>query len=80
VVRRAADPIKKVVLADGRARYRFVIDVGKKPKIDKKTGKAVLGSDRKPMMVRDQRTHTVDSHTEAKQKRAEIITEMAKGT
>lgn len=27
---RKRDPIKRVVLADGRVRYRFVIDVGKR--------------------------------------------------
>jgi integrase len=80
VSRRAADPIKKVVLADGQTRYRFVIDVGKKAKIDKRTGKVLVGDDGKPVMVRDQRTHTYDSHTEAKNKRAEIINDLAKGT
>src|SRR4051812_40140587 len=28
---RKRDPIKRVELADGRVRYRFVVDVGKKP-------------------------------------------------
>lgn len=34
-----SDPIKKITLADGRTRYRFVVDVGKKPdgKRDQKT-------------------------------------------
>jgi integrase len=77
---RAADPIKKVVLAGGRTRYRFVIDVGKKPKVDKATGKVILDESGKPVMVRDQKTHTYDSWTEAREKRAAIITDRAKGT
>jgi hypothetical protein len=30
-VTRKRDPIRKIELADGRVRYRFVIDVGRKP-------------------------------------------------
>jgi integrase len=34
-----ADPIKKITLADGRTRYRFVVDVGRDPVTDKRLQK-----------------------------------------
>lgn len=73
------DPIKRVELADGRTRYRFVVDVGKKPKIDKATGKPVIGTDGRAKLVRDQRTFTYDSLKEARTERARIISETARG-
>ena len=44
---RRSDPIKRVELADGRTRYRFVVDVG----------------DEAGMVKRDQRTFTHDTLT-----------------
>ncbi|OPC84268.1 site-specific integrase [Embleya scabrispora] len=61
----AADPtIKKIKLKNGKVRYRFVIDIGKK----KEDGK------------RNQLTVTRDTLTEAKNERARIIHEQARGT
>jgi integrase len=79
-VTKKTDPIRKIELADGRTRYRFVVDVGKKPKIDKATGKPATGPDGHPVMVRDQRTFTYDGLKEARAERARVISESAKGT
>ncbi len=58
------DPIKKVVLKDGRTRYRFVVDIGRDPD----TGK------------RQQKTYTYDLQREAREALAEIRSATAKGT
>lgn len=58
------DPIKKVVLKDGRTRYRFVVDIGRDPD----TGK------------RQQKTYTYDLKREAREALAEIRSATAKGT
>ncbi|WP_377461018.1 site-specific integrase [Micromonospora andamanensis] len=58
-----SDPIKKVTLKNGKTRYRFVIDVGRKA-----DGR------------RDQRTYTYNTLKEAREQRAKIIAESAKGT
>jgi integrase len=71
--------IKTVVLKDGKKRYRFVVDVGKKPKVDK-DGRPVLGKDGRQVMVRDQRTYTYDTLKEATQERAKIVADRARGT
>ncbi|QFQ98588.1 site-specific integrase [Streptomyces phaeolivaceus] len=60
----AADPIKKVTLASGKVRYRFVVDVGRHPE----TGE------------RQQVTRTFDTKTEAKDEYARIRHERAAGT
>ena len=60
----AADPIKKITLASGKVRYRFVVDVGRNPE----TGE------------RQQVTRTFDTKTEAKNERARILHERAAGT
>lgn len=57
------EPIKKVVLKSGATRYRFVIDVGRKP-----DGR------------RDQKTYTYDTLKEAREERAKIVADLAKGT
>ncbi|WP_435210757.1 tyrosine-type recombinase/integrase [Streptomyces sp. bgisy034] len=59
-----ADPIKKVTLATGKVRYRFVVDVGRHPE----TGE------------RQQVTRTFDTKTEAKDEYARIRHERAAGT
>lgn len=74
------DPFKRIELADGRVRYRFVVDAGLKPKTDKVTGRPMVGTDGKQVMTRDQRTHTFDTLKEARTERARIISESAKGT
>lgn len=58
-----ADPIKRVPLADGSVRYRFVIDIGRDPKTNK----------------RQQKTHTFDRMREAKAEYARIKSETARG-
>lgn len=73
------DPIKKITLADGRVRYRFVIAVGKRPKIDKVSGKPVLKPDGAPVLVPDQRTMTFDRLTDARAEWARIKSERAQG-
>jgi integrase len=77
---RSRDPIKRVELSDGRTRYRFVVDVGEKPRIDRKSGKPALDENGRPVMMRDQRTFTYDSLKEARAERARVISETAKGT
>jgi integrase len=57
------EPIKKVTLADGRVRWRFVVDVGKKP-----DGR------------RDQRTYTYDTLKQARDERARIVSDLARGS
>jgi integrase len=57
------DPIKKVVLKDGRTRYRFVVDIGPDPK----TGK------------RQQKTFTYDLKRDAVSERARILSEVNDG-
>jgi integrase len=59
---RRNEPIKKVTLKNGATRYRFVIDVGKKP-----NGK------------RDQKTYTYDTLKKAREERAKIVADLAKG-
>ncbi|MFC5996256.1 tyrosine-type recombinase/integrase [Pseudonocardia hispaniensis] len=59
-----SDPIKRIVLKDGRIRYRFVVDVGRDPQ----TGK------------RMQLTRTFDTLREARAERARMISETAQGT
>ncbi|MDX5565653.1 site-specific integrase [Streptomyces sp. ID05-04B] len=59
-----ADPIKKITLASGKVRYRFVVDVGRNPE----TGD------------RQQVTRTFDSKAEAKNEYARILHERAAGT
>jgi len=71
--------IKTVVLKDGKKRYRFVVDVGKKPKVDRQ-GRPILDQHGRQVMVRDQRTYTSDTLKEAKQERAKIIADRARGT
>lgn len=77
---RKTDPIKKVVLADGRVRYRFVVDVGEKPRRDPSTGEPLLDENGRQVMMRDQRTYTLDKLKEARAERARIISETAKGS
>ena len=77
--RRRGDGIKRVRLADGRVRYRFKVDVGPQPKRDK-AGRPVLDDEGRPVMVRGQRTITVDSLREARELRARILADRARGT
>ena len=73
------DPIKRVELGDGRVRYRFVVDMDRKQKEDKR-GKPILDEDGAPIMVRDQRTFTYDTLKEARAERARMISERSQGT
>ena len=59
-----SEPIKKVLLANGRTRYRFVIDIGRDPN----TGK------------RRQLTKTFDTKREAREEYARIRHQSAEGT
>lgn len=59
-----ADPIKRVVLADGTVRYRFVVDIGRDPA----TGR------------RQQKTFTHDRLSTARAERARILHEVGRGT
>lgn len=86
---RKAEPIKKVPLqvpqidANGKKiteRYRFVIDVGKKPRIDKATGKPMIRPDGQPVMTRDQRTFTFDKLSDARAEWNRIKHERGQGT
>lgn len=72
--------IKKVELADGSLRYRFTIDVGKKPKIDNATGQPAIGPDGRVVMVRDQRTFTFDKLADARAEWNRIKHERGQGT
>lgn len=76
---RGSDPIKKVVLPSGEVRYRFTVDVGKKVKTDGR-GRPVLDDDGKPVMVRDQRTHSFAKRKDAVEKRAGLLADKARGT
>lgn len=58
------DPIKKVVLKDGKPRYRFVVDVGRDPATGRRT----------------QLTRTYDTLREARSERARMISETSRGT
>lgn len=60
----AGDPIKTVVLKDGRKRYRFVVDIGPDPE----TGK------------RRQKTHTYDKKGDARKAYDKIRNQTAEGT
>ena len=66
---RRTDPIKRIELADGRVRYRFVVDVGEKPRLDD-NGVPVRDAAGRQVMMRDQRTFTLDKLTEARTERA----------
>ncbi len=73
------DPIKKITLADESTVYRFTIDVGVKPKIDKATRLPILDKHGEQVTVRDQRTFTFPKLGEARAERARIISERARG-
>lgn len=75
-----SDTIKKITLKDGSTVYRFTIDVGVRPKIDKASGKPVLDENGAQVMTRDQRTHTFPKLGEARAEQARIISERAKGS
>lgn len=77
---RKRDPIRKVELADGRIRWRTVVDVGTKVKVNRATGKPVLDRDGRPVTMRDQRTITCDTQREAKAERAKILAARSTGT
>ncbi|MGW5477610.1 tyrosine-type recombinase/integrase [Streptomyces sp. NPDC004008] len=72
--------IKKVVLRSGAVRYRFVVDIGYEPKIDKETGVPVLDDAGQPVMKRKQLTVTKKTRTEAKAELARIENEQTTGT
>lgn len=76
---RKPDPIKKIVLKSGATVYRFVIDVGRKPKVDH-DGRPVLDASGRQVMMRDQRTHTFPTKREAAEERAKIIADKSRGT
>ena len=76
---KTADPIRKITLADGSTRYRFVIDVGIKVRTDR-DGMPVLDASGNPRTMRDQRTHTFLTLKEARAERARIMSERDKGT
>lgn len=59
-----SDSIKKVLLKNGKTRYRFVVDVGRDPASGKRT----------------QLTRTFDTLREARADRARMISETARGT
>ncbi|MFY1656896.1 tyrosine-type recombinase/integrase [Micromonospora sp. WMMD1274] len=61
-------------------RYRFTIDVGRKPKIDKATGKPMIGADGQVVMTRDQRTFTFDKLGDARAEWNRIRHERGQGT
>nr|WP_221382785.1 site-specific integrase [Actinoplanes polyasparticus] len=74
---RGSDPIKRVVLPSGAVRYRFTVDVGQKVKTE--NGRPVL-KDGKPVMVRDQRTHSFERRKDAVEKRSALLADRARGT
>lgn len=74
---RGSDPIKRVILPSGEVRYRFSVDVGLKAKTV--GGVPVLGSDGKPVMVRDQRTHSFEKRKDAVDKRSSLLADKARG-
>lgn len=76
---RKQDPIHKITLDDGSTVYRFTIDVGTKPKIDKTTRRPVLDEHGEQVSVRDQRTFTFPKLGEARAERARIISERSRG-
>jgi integrase len=78
-VPRSSDPIKKITLPSGVVRYRFVVDVGLKVKTGK-DGAPVLKADGTPVMVRDQRRFSFPTRKEAVEKRANMISDKARGT
>ena len=59
-----SDLIRKIQLADGKVRYRFVVDVGRDPATGKRT----------------QLTKTFDTLREARAERGRIVSESARGT
>jgi integrase len=73
-----SDPIKRVVLPSGAVRYRFTVDVGRKVKTGS-DGRPVM-KDGKPVMVRDQRTHSFAKRKDAVEKRAALLADRARGT
>jgi integrase len=75
---RGSDPIKRVVLPSGAVRYRFTVDVGRKVKTDR-DGRPVL-KDSKPVMVRDQRTHSFERRKDAVDKYGALLADKARGT
>lgn len=75
---RGSDPIKRVTLPSGEVRFRFTVDVGRKVKTDK-DGRPVL-RDGKPVMVRDQRTHSFEKRKDAVDKRSSLLADKARGT
>src|SRR5262245_53564480 len=74
------DPIKKIKLKDGRIVYRFVIDTGMKPRLDKLTGKPMLDATGRQVFMRDQRTFTFPTRREATEERARILADKSRGT
>jgi integrase len=75
---RGSDPIKRIVLPSGAVRYRFTVDVGKKVKTGK-DGKPVM-KDGRPVMVRDQRTHSFEKRKDAVDKYGSLLADKARGT
>jgi integrase len=75
---RRQEPIKRIVLSGGRVRYRFVIDVGLKPRLV--DGHPQFDRAGRQVMMRDQRTHTYATKKEAQVERAKIVADRAKGT
>jgi integrase len=67
-----------VLLKGGLVRWRFRVDVGEKPRT--RNGQPVLNGSGRPVMMRDQRTYTFDTQKEARDARAAIVADLAKGT
>jgi integrase len=77
--RKRHEPIKKIQLQSGTV-YRFVIDIGRKPKLDGATGKPMLDAQGRQVMMRDQRTHTFPTYAQARTERARILADKSRGT
>jgi integrase len=75
---RGSDPIKRIVLPSGAVRYRFTVDVGQKIKTDKQS-RPVLDAEGKPVLVRDQRTHSFTRRKDAVDKRSSLLADKARG-
>lgn len=79
MTRKKPDPIKKITLKGGRTVYRFTVDTGKKPRVDKTTGLPVLDALGHQKMMREQKTHTFGTRKEADDALAQIKADKSRG-
>lgn len=57
--------VKEIVTGSGKVRYRFVVTVGMKQRVNKATGRPLRDDKGQLVMVPDQRTRTFDGREEA---------------